>query len=110
MISKKYRIPKKSFKTVYDSNQFLNTPIFFARFSKSNEKHSRICFSISKKISKKAVLRNKMRRAGYRAVSGIIETLNNPVMVVFSFRKIPERIDEVKKEVHAIITKIQNLK
>jgi len=63
MLAKKYRLAKeKAFKRVYQKGKFFFTSNINLRFAKNQEKNSRFGFVISKKISKKATIRNRIKR------------------------------------------------
>lgn len=84
---------------IYGSNS-----LFSLRAIKKNLPNSKISFSVSKKVSKSAVVRNKLRRFGYRAVRDIIKTIDNHI-IIFYFKKIPIDFDEVEKNIKELLTK-----
>lgn len=69
MIAKEFRISKKKdFDIILKSKSKFYSNNFVLRFSKNELSKSRFCVVISKKISKKAVIRNKIRRRIYEII------------------------------------------
>ncbi|MDZ7798842.1 MAG: ribonuclease P protein component [Patescibacteria group bacterium] len=63
MLAKKFRLSKeKAFKKVYQKGKFFFTSNINLRFANNQAKNTRFGFVISKKISKKATVRNKIKR------------------------------------------------
>ena len=73
MLPKSSRIPRALFKSLLESRQYFNSEHFSLRVASSDT--VRVAVSVSKKISKKAVIRNKIRRRVYSAFRNIISTL-----------------------------------
>ena len=73
MLAKNKRIPRELFKSVLESRLFFNSPNFSLRVGKGDG--PRLAVSVSKKVSKKAVIRNRVRRRAYAASSTLIEQL-----------------------------------
>lgn len=81
MIKKKNRLKKKEFNLVFKEGVKKRTKFFlFVRKDKKNEK--KISVSVSKKVEKKAVFRNKTKRM-------VFEILRQ------NFEKIPENVNLV---------------
>ena len=76
--------------------------LFFLRFVLKN-RPSRFCFSISKKVAKSAVVRNRMRRAGYRLLKTYLPNIKPEAMALFSFRIIPKSDAEIIKNLESIL-------
>jgi ribonuclease P protein component len=66
-------------------------------------KDSRFCFSVSKKVAKNAVVRNRLRRAGYRVLEQYLPRLTSKVLAVFSFREIPRNNEDIGTSVESIL-------
>ncbi len=63
MLPKENRIrKKKDFETVFKKGKTVRDKFLVLRFAENNLKDSRFGFVVSLKVSKKAVLRNKIRR------------------------------------------------
>ena len=74
--------------------------LFLLRFVlESNQKISRFCFSVSKKVARNAVTRNKMRRAGYRLLKKYLSEIKPEVIALFSYRVIPKDEEEIIKTI-----------
>ena len=72
-----------------------NSPSFVLYLSKispnSDKKPSKFSFSVSKKIAKSAVDRNRLRRRGYSIVSKYIKTTKSGFYCFFSYKSGYER-------------------
>ena len=78
--------------------------LFLLRFVlESNQKISRFCFSVSKKVARNAVTRNKMRRAGYRLLKKYLSEIKPEVIALFSYRVIPKDDEEIIKNLESIL-------
>jgi ribonuclease P protein component len=67
MLSKRERISRSQFAEIMKSRQFANSPHFTLR-SVSVGNIAKFAVSVSKKVSKKAVVRNRIRRRAYSAL------------------------------------------
>lgn len=67
MLSKRERISKSQFAEILKSRQFTNSPHFTLR-SVPGGGAAKFAVSVSKKVSKKAVIRNRVRRRAYSAL------------------------------------------
>ena len=67
---------------------------------------SRFAFSISKKVAKSAVVRNRMRRTGYRLIKKYIKEIPSDLLVSFTFQNLPK--EKIKKEIEKEVE--ENLK
>lgn len=74
--------------------------------------NSRFSFSVSKKVSKMAVNRNKLRRVGYSIVEKCIENVNPGYFLFFSYKKGAEKYkyQEIEKEILGLLEKSFMLK
>lgn len=82
MLSKNKRIPRKLFKPLLESKKYLNSQNFSLRMVSANE--VRVAVSVSKKVSKKAVVRNKIRRRAYSIVREFIPQLSNKFFLLIA--------------------------
>ena len=76
--------------------------LFLLRFVLKNG-DSRFCFSVSKKTAKSAVVRNKMRRAGYRLLKNYLSEIKPEVLALFSYKFIPKNDEEIIKNLESIL-------
>jgi ribonuclease P protein component len=65
MIVKRYRLSRKDFTACYKSAKIVASSLFVFKFKKNLLDYNRWSVVISKKISKKATLRNKLKRRIY---------------------------------------------
>jgi ribonuclease P protein component len=68
MLPKEKRLNKALFKKVIDKGKSLHSKIFIVRFIK-DKSLLRFAVSVSKKVSKSAVIRNKIRRRVYSSIN-----------------------------------------
>ena len=63
MLPKKYRLRKrKEIEKIFRKGNSKNLDLVFIKFLRNNLENPRFCFVVSKKISNKAVIRNKIKR------------------------------------------------
>ncbi len=93
-----------------NGTKIFKNDLFVLKFIFKNSKSSRFCFSISKKVAKNAVTRNKMRRVGYRLLKKYIPKIQSNTVNFFSFRKIPENNEEIIKNLESILKKSKLIK
>ncbi|MEQ1561330.1 MAG: ribonuclease P protein component [Nitrospira sp.] len=116
MLHKKRRISRKEFFYVlgqgkrYNSQHFL-AYVFFDK-TKNKPTDSRFSFSVSKKVAKNAVDRNKLRRRGYSILSNILDKIEPDFMVLFSFKKGSDKVsfELLSKEVFGLLSQSHVLK
>lgn len=65
-----------------------------------------VFFSISKKIAKLAVQRNKIKRMGRLAIRKYIANINN-ASIRFNFTSLPANQSEMDNDIYAIIKEIK---
>lgn len=73
MLPKSKRIPRKSFPEIIKTGKIFNSNHFTLR--KSSSKELRVAVSVSKKVSKKAVIRNRTRRRVYSSMRKLLPFL-----------------------------------
>ena len=74
---------KKDFQDVKKNNLILNTPLFGVSYMKVDSNQPLIGFVISKKISAKAVERNKLKRKLSEAVRTLLPQINKNYKIIF---------------------------
>jgi ribonuclease P protein component len=110
MFPKNKRIPRKMFPLLSNGEKTFKNNLFFLKFVLKNDSESRFCFSISKKVAKSAVVRNRMRRAGYRLLLGYISEIKSKILAVFSFRIVPKNDEEIIKGLESILKESKLIK
>lgn len=84
MLKKKYRLPaairlKKARK--------ISSRYFFLNTGESGLSYSRFAFVVSKRVDKRAVIRNKIKRKVTEAINGQLERIKAGIDMIFIFRK-----------------------
>ena len=109
MLPKNKRISRRLFPLLRKAKIFKNQ-LFLLKLTSSPSKESRFAFSVSKKIAKKAILRNKCRRWGYRTIQPLLPQIKSQIMAQFSFLKVPKDSEEVSENLYAILKTSKLLK
>jgi ribonuclease P protein component len=73
---------------------------------KGVEAKTKFSFSISKKTAKTAVMRNKLRRIGYKAVQEAIDRIKNNYLVIFYIHSIPKNTEDLDADVKNVLHKL----
>lgn len=122
MLPKKNRIPRKDFKIFFEKRSastrdakstrldsskrarggYFNSPNFSMRVAPDNNS-SRFAVSVSKKVSKKAVDRNRLRRRSYAVIGGIKETVKGMHMIIAKPSARNLKGEELSKELISLI-------
>jgi len=71
MFKKQHRLNASEFKEVFNFGKTIKTPLFFVKIKENNKKFSRFAVVVSKKISKRAVERNYLKRKFYHALKEV---------------------------------------
>ena len=91
MLPKNRRIQRKDFSFILKNGKRYNSPHLLVYVVKLNysdtSTKSRFSFSVSKKVSKKAVDRNRLRRRGYSIIAKHKNILEKSLFCFFSFKK-----------------------
>lgn len=109
MLPKSNRLKKKKdIEKVFRGGKTAREGFIIFKFIENNLKKSRFCFVVSQKISKKAVLRNKIRRWMSEIVRRKIKELNKEIDAIFV--ALPgienKNFGEVKRTVESLLKKI----
>lgn len=75
---------------LFKGSKTFKNGLFLLKFVSTKDPNNRFCFSVSKKVAKNAVVRNRLRRAGYRLLSKYIPLIKSNTLAVFSFLTIPK--------------------
>ena len=75
-------------------------------YKKVDVSPSQFSFSVSKKVAKSAVARNRLRRQGYAAIESILSTCKPGFYCMFSYKKGSTALTgiEILKEVQQLVT------
>ena len=103
MLPQNRRIPRKMFPLLLNGNKVFKNNLFLLRWVYGKDPQSRFCFSVSKKVAKSAVVRNKMRRSGYRALEKYLPQIKPNVLAVFSYRMVPKSNDDIINNLKSIL-------
>ncbi len=108
MLAKRRRIPRELFSELLVRSEYRNSPLFTLRFKRGGES-ARIGVSVSKKVSKKAVIRNRTRRRVYALVSGYIDQLPSGAYL-FVAKSGSERLkgESLSSELTLLLTSVLN--
>ncbi|MSU45153.1 MAG: ribonuclease P protein component [Candidatus Zambryskibacteria bacterium] len=91
MLPKKNRISRREIEVILKNGSRYNSPnLLMYLYKNGKEKklqNSQFSFSISKKISKNAVDRNKQRRRGYSVINKHIDKIKDGYYCMFVFKK-----------------------
>ena len=92
---------KKEFFEIKNKGRVLYSPFFGWLFNKENDDLKKFGFIVSKKISKKAVDRNKIRRILSEIVRKNLNKFENGTRLVFLTKQkiLDKKIEEVEEEV-----------
>lgn len=104
MLPKQYRLPLRTeFKRIKKEGKLFSGKFFSLLVNKqpAGNRPSRFAFIISKKIHKKAIKRNRVRRLLVEAVRGILPKIKPGFDFVFLVKKtiLEKKLSEIKNEV-----------
>jgi ribonuclease P protein component len=102
MLPRNSRISRKEFPNLLNSKSFFHSPHFSLRVAHSTK--PQIAVSVSKKISKKAVTRNGIRRRTYSVIYKYLKRIK-PGMLLFVAKAGSEKIKGVtlEKEIDTLL-------
>ncbi len=107
MLPKKNRADRKDIEQIFKVGRFVNSPNLTLKFIKNHESFPpRISFLTPKTVSKKAVIRNLLRRRGYSALEKSFYKLPKGLLGVFVFKKYQDDILILEHEIKTILNKI----
>jgi len=92
---------RKEFAEIKNKGKILYSPLFGFLTYKENDDQKKFGFIVSKKISKKAVDRNKIRRILSEVVRENLEKFENGTRIIFLTKKeiLGKKMKEIEKEV-----------
>jgi len=89
MLPKNRRIRREKIPEILKFGKRLHSPVFLLYWSTNDsveEKQGKFSFSVSKKVCKDAVGRNKLRRQGYSVIADVIKNKKLAGYFLFSFK------------------------
>ncbi len=103
MLPKKKRVTKDLFQSIMKAGKVIQSPLFVFRYISSTT--PRYAFVVSKTVVKQAVLRNRLRRKGYNALSQYPKTPS--IMGIFFYKKTAKDavFHDIKKDIGNILDK-----
>ncbi len=108
MLSVQRRIPRKLFPILKTSKKLFSNKLFLLKSVSYTGSQTRVCFSISKKLAKRAVDRNRLRRLGYRLVESYIDGIGESLLVQISWKAIPETPLEADQALKSILSNLKS--
>ena len=107
MLPKKNRADKKAVEKIFKQGKFINSPSLTFKFILTQHSAPRISFVVPKKVAKKAVERNLLRRRGYSALEKFFNKLPAGLLGVFIFSKNKVSTQILEEEIKSILNKIK---
>lgn len=108
MLPKSRRIClKRDFERVFNSGRSVQGKLFRLKFLKNNLNFNRFAVVVSSKVSKKAVIRNKIRRRAWATISNLDPILNGSADIVLVALADAGRADflMIKNEIKFFVTR-----
>ncbi|MCD5396454.1 MAG: ribonuclease P protein component [Candidatus Pacebacteria bacterium] len=109
MLPKKHRLKKKkNFERVLKEGKGINDKYFFVKFKENDLGFVRVGFIVSKKVSNKAVVRNKVKRRMREGVRGFLSEIQKNLDIVIIAKKGGQSLDfwEIKERLEKILNKL----
>ncbi len=107
MLKKNRRIQRSYFKKIITESKRYHSTSFVLYLSKinNNTTPSKFSFSISKKILKSAVKRNKQRRRAYSVIKNDLEKIKPGFFCFFVFKKgFHEKFSDLEKDIKGLLS------
>ena len=100
MLPFKNRLKKeKDFQQVFNKGRFINSDLISVRFLGNSTDDTRVGFIVSKKVSKKAVLRNRVKRKLREVMRANMEKIKGGFDIIITAKSIElEKIDKTLEE------------
>ena len=102
MLPKKYRLTgKKDFEKVFKAGQGRYAKIIGIKFAKNNLENSRFGFIVSKKVSAKAVVRNKIKRQAREVIRLNLGDIKSglDIVIICQPEIVEKNYQEIEKEI-----------
>ena len=100
---------KKDFEEIFKNSKIFKSDLFIFRIAKNNLGVNRFGFVVSQKVSKNAVVRNKVKRRLSEAVkTGLIKIKNGTDLVIIALSGIEKKeFSEIKEAVKNALIKTE---
>lgn len=107
MLSKQYRLPRKEFKKVCKKGRLFQGKFFSLLAIGQKQPVVRFAFIVSKKIDKKAVARNRIKRLLSEAVYRFLPEIKSGVDGIFLVKKAigGRNFEEIREEMKEVLIK-----
>jgi len=105
MLPKKNRADKKLVEKIFKEGRFISFSGLSFKFLNGKQSFPRISFVVPKKVEKKAVGRNLLRRQGYSILEKYFGKIPSGISGVFIFNKVVP-ISEIENDIKKILNKI----
>ena len=106
MLPKKNRVNKKLVEKIFKEGAFIGSHYLGLKYIlNKNATSPQISFIVPKKVEKKAVRRNSLRRRGYLILEKYFKKIPNGFSGIFIFNK-TSTILEIENEIKKILNKI----
>src|SRR4030042_6194105 len=101
MLSKKNRLSKF---TKQGGAKTVSLPFFILKYTKTAGEDLKFAFVISKKIDKRAVVRNKIKRQISKGLEAVLEKVSKGYTFVFIVKKeiLTKKQEEITKEIERV--------
>jgi len=87
MLPKHKKIPRKLFKNILTRGKIFHSANTTLRIKKNDSNNTVFSFVISKKVVKKSVERNKLKRQGYSIIKEFLDKIKSSYSYVFFLKK-----------------------
>lgn len=105
MLAKKYRLTgEREFKKIYAKGKYLNGKLVTIKyFFGFNQISPKIGIVISKKVSNKSTVRNKIKRQISEIIFNTLQKLPQKIKMIVLVKKIPDNYQSLKTEINQLI-------
>lgn len=107
MLARNRRISKANFKSFGRAVSYHSPILSLLIYKKQDQTASQFSFICSKKVAKKAVKRNLLRRRGYNVMGKLLANIKSGSYFVFSFKKGAEEAKyiDIEREIRLLLEK-----
>lgn len=118
MLPKKNRVDRKTVEKIFKEGRYVNSNNLTLKFIQNKSAYRQISFVVPKTVSKKAVMRNLLRRRGYAVIKAYMDKFPASFEGVFLFgkksaslfggtkNKTRNPIKELENEIKIVISKL----
>lgn len=112
MLTKALRLKKENdFRAIYRHGRTIKGDFIDLRFVRNKVNSCRFGFVVSLSVSKKATLRNKIKRHFSEAIAGLVSQIksSNDILFIAKPKIVGQAQKEIKKDIENVIQKAQLL-